>query len=57
MSNTEAEMKVEKSFRTHSREGIHATGKAKTIIVPVHATKAYRRSTGIAPPILNLGTK
>jgi hypothetical protein len=26
-------------------------------VIPVHAMKAYRRSRGIAPRILNLGTR
>jgi hypothetical protein len=32
-------------------------GKGKGRIVPEHATKVYRRSSGTDPPILNLGTK
>jgi len=34
---------------------VYIHGKVK--IVPVHDTKTYRESRGIAPPILNLGTR
>jgi hypothetical protein len=37
--------------------GCHDVKTQEEVTVPVHATKAYRRSRGISPFILNIGTR